>query len=245
MSQDTLQFAHFQYAGVDAEKFLQGQVTVNVSKLGNNEFRPTAICDLKGRIQFGLWLKRQSAELIDIVITEDLAEEFAAHVKKFGAFSKATLSAASTIYPAIIDNQATFTPEENQAATIFDWQATAIQNGQAWISQATAHLFQPQELRLHQRGGVDYDKGCYLGQEIIARLWFKAKPKHWLHLIQGQGQAPNAGEQLNKDVQVVNCLNDANGWIALVTAKPESLIDLNVDVLDLPEALNGDVARPK
>ncbi|KAF7276537.1 hypothetical protein GWI33_010103, partial [Rhynchophorus ferrugineus] len=41
-------------------------------------------------------------------------------------------------------------------------------------------------------------------------------------------------------------LDDSNGWIALVTAKPDALIDLgNVEILNLPENLNGDVARPK
>lgn len=245
MSSTMLNFTHFQYIGADAEKFLQGQVTVNIAKLDHHTFQATAICDLKGRIHFGLWLRRQSAELIDIVIAQDLADEFAAHVKKFGAFSKATLSLANSIYPTVVDGQASFSEQENQVINLEDWQKIAIENGQAWITKETSHLFQPQELRLHQRSGVDYDKGCYLGQEIVARLWFKAKPKHWLHLIQGQGETPKAAEQLNHDVQVVNSLSIDNGWIALVTAKPDALINLNVEVLDLPEALNGDVARAK
>ncbi|KAA8732789.1 folate-binding Fe/S cluster repair protein [Acinetobacter qingfengensis] len=245
MSKDTLQFSQFVYQGVDAEKFLQGQVTVNVSKLTADEFRPTAICDLKGRIHFGLWLKRHSAEHIEIVISHDLADEFAAHVKKYGAFSKAKLSAESTLYPAIVDQQASFTEDATQQVDIKLWQSIAIDQGQAWITQQTVHLFQPQELRLHQRHGVDYDKGCYLGQEIIARLWFKAKPKHWLHLITGQGDVPAPASQLHHDVEVVNSLATTNGWKALVSAKPEALTTLDVQILDLPEGLNGDVARAK
>ncbi len=245
MTQDALSFAHFHYTGSDAEKFLQGQVTVNVAKLNADAFCPTAICNLKGRIQFGLWLKRHSSESIEIIISQDLAEGFAAHIKKFGAFSKATLSPADTIYPTIDQSNIGFSSNIAQQADHFDWQALAIRTGEAWISKDTSELFQPQELRLHQRGGVDYDKGCYLGQEIIARLWFKAKPKHWLHLIQAQGNAPKPAEHLNNDVQVVNSLNTDNGWIALVIAKPDALIDLNVEVLDLPKELNGDVARPQ
>lgn len=246
MSLATLEFAHFEYTGADAEKFLQGQVTVDVSKLTHDHYQSTAICDLKGRIHFGLWLKRISAEQIFIVIAQDLAEEFALHVKKFGAFSKATLQPTDTIYPAIIDDRATFSLDESAKVDVDDWQKNAIKNGQAWITKETSHLFQPQELRLHQRGGVDYDKGCYLGQEIIARLWFKAKPKHWLHLIQGQGDAPQVAENLNNDVQIVNAIaTENNTWLALVTAKPTALESLDVKVLDLPEVLNGDVARPQ
>lgn len=243
MSQDHLSFCQFVYQGVDAATFLQGQLTVNVTKL-TAHWQATAICDLKGRIQFGLWLKRVADDAFTIVISADLADAFMAHVKKYGAFSKAVLSTPQPVYPAIINGQALFTADATQQADAVDWQKTAILHGQAWISQATAHLFQPQELRLHQRGGVDYDKGCYLGQEIIARLWFKAKPKHWLHLIHGQADCPQPADLLNDDVQVVNSVADAQGhWWALVNAKPEALVDLTVTVLDLPDGLNGSVAR--
>ncbi len=241
----TLSFAHFSYTGADAEKFLQGQLTVNVNKLDEQHYQATAICDLKGRIQFGLWLKRLSHEQFSLVVSQDLADELQAHIKKFGAFSKATLSPAESVYPTIIEHDATFTLVAEHACTLDKWQHHAIQHGQAWITAQTSHLFQPQELRLHQRGGVDYDKGCYLGQEIIARLWFKAQPKHWLHLIQGQGQCPDVAQQLNSDVQVVNVIAHENGWLALVVAKPTALAELDVQILPLPEPLNGDVARPK
>jgi len=79
---------------------------------------------------------------------------------------------------------------------------------------------------------------------VIARLWFKAKPKAWLHLIQASGEVPALGEQLNKGVQVVNSTAFENGYIALVVARPDALEELEVTVLDLPERLSGDVARP-
>ncbi|WP_447502190.1 CAF17-like 4Fe-4S cluster assembly/insertion protein YgfZ, partial [Acinetobacter pittii] len=141
-------------------------------------------CDLKGRIHFGLWLKKINPESFEIVVAQDQAEEFAKHVKKFGAFSKMTLSEQGAVFPKVVNHQTEFNTTETD---ISEWQKQAIMTGQAWITQATEHEFQPQELRLHQREGVNYDKGCYLGQEIVARLWFKAKPKHWLHLVQGTG----------------------------------------------------------
>ena len=238
-----LKFTHFSFKGPDAAKFLQGQVTVNVDNLGDS-YQATAICDLKGRIQFGLWLKRTEPDHFDIVVSQDMADDFALHVKKYGAFSKAILSPAGEIYPALIELKPTFTDDVALQADVQFWQKEAIDLGEAWITKATSHLFQPQELRLHQRGGVDYDKGCYLGQEIIARLWFKAKPKHWLHLIHGDADCPQPADLLNDDVQVVNSVSASDGqWWALVSAKPEALVELNVTVLDLPEHLNGSVAR--
>lgn len=236
-----LAFTAFSLNGVDAQKFLQGQVTIHVERLALNESRYTAICDLKGRIHFGLWIKKLNTESFELVTTHDQAEEFAKHIKKFGAFSKMKLEEIGSVFPTIHGIQTEFSSNETD---IYTWQIEAIKSGQAWISKTTEHLFQPQELRLHQRDGVHFDKGCYLGQEIVARLWFKAKPKHWLHLIHAKGDLPAPATQLNKDVEVVNSVNINDGYLALVIAKPTALEGLGLDILDLPEALNGDVARP-
>ena len=237
-----LAFSSFTLNGVDAQKFLQGQVTLHVERLEENVTRYTAICDLKGRIHFGLWLTKLNPESFTIVTTQDQAEEFSKHIKKFGAFSKMKLEEAGQVYPTLQGDTTTFSAAVTDIAA---WRVQAIQHGQAYIDQAIEHVFQPQELRLHQREGVHYDKGCYLGQEVIARLWFKAKPKAWLHLIQGTDAVPAEAEQLDKSVQVVNSAPFENGYIALVVARPEALAELDVTVLDLPEYLNGDVARPQ
>ncbi len=237
-----LAFSSFTLIGVDAIKFLQGQVTVNVEALAENVTQYTAICDLKGRIHFGLWLKKLNPEHLEIVTTQDQAEEFAKHIKKYGAFSRMKLEETGAVSP--ITNALT-TDFSAKSTDITAWEITAIRTGQAYINQAIEGVFQPQELRLHQRGAINYDKGCYLGQEVIARLWFKAKPKAWLHAIQGSGAAPAQAEQLNKGVQVVNSTAIENGYLALVVARPEALEELEVTVLDLPESLSGDVARPQ
>ena len=237
-----LAFSSFTLNGVDAQKFLQGQVTLNVAALAENVTRYTAICSLKGRIQFGLWLKKLNPESFEIVTTQDQSEEFAKHIKKFGAFSKMKLEQTVQVFPTLTDDSTDFSPTETD---INVWQLQAIEAGQAWISATTAELFQPQELRLHQREGVHYDKGCYIGQEIIARLWFKAKPKSWLHLVQGTGDVPAPATQLNKDTQIVNSIAINGDYKALVVAKPAALEELGLQVLALPTSLNGDVARPQ
>lgn len=237
-----LAFSSFTLNGVDAQKFLQGQVTLHVERLAENTTRYTTICNLKGRILFGLWLTKINSESFEIVAVSDQAEDLAKHIKKFGAFSKMKLEEAGTVYPTADGIQTTFATEPTDVQA---WTLAAIESGQAFIQAASTELCQPQELRLHQRESIHYDKGCYLGQEVIARLWFKAKPKAWLHVIQGTEAAPSVGAQLHNNVQVVNSIAIEGGYKALVVAKPETLEEIGVNMLELPEELSGDVARPQ
>ncbi len=235
------QFVQLTIQGDDAEKFLQGQITIDVTKLGLS-YQPTALSNLKGRIEFGLWIKKQDENHYDVVVSADCSDALLAHLNKFGAFSKFTTSAPVTIYPCVLDNEPTFSQSADNADAQ-QWAAISIATGNYWIVAETQGQFQPQELRLHQRGGMDYDKGCYLGQEVIARIYFKAAPKAFLHRVKGSGDAPAAGEKLGK-IQIVNAMPSDTGFEALVVSRPEALMDSEMSILDLPEALQADVARP-
>lgn len=226
---DQLGFCAFQLTGIDADKFLQGQLTINTQKVGDT-FLPCAICNLKGRVAFGLWIKRVSDGFL-LVMASDLADSFKTHIKKYGAFSKIHLSDPTPIYPCVIDDLPSFSDNETDS----DWEnfaKTSLQTGNYWLTLRTAEQFQPQELRLHQRGGVDYDKGCYLGQEIVARLWFKSTPKAWLHRI----ALTNEASKPNDKVQIV-C---EFGGEALVVARPDALDGIQVLQID---GLTGEFAR--
>lgn len=239
------QFVQISIEGVDAEKFLQGQLTCDVTKLGLS-YQAAAICNLKGRIDFGIWIKRHGEQEFDMVISQDCSASLLAHLKKFGAFSKFTTKDPIDVYPCVIDGIPTFSQSSDHDSDDerASWMAASIDSGNYWIVAATQGEFQPQELRLHQRGGMDYDKGCYLGQEVIARIYFKSAPKAFLHLIKGNGALPNAGDKID-NVQIVNAIAADNGFKALVVARPEHLENSDFTILPLPEALQADVARQK
>ncbi|MCL1624231.1 folate-binding Fe/S cluster repair protein [Moraxella sp. Tifton1] len=226
-------------SGKDAAKFLQGQLTINVNKL-NTALTPCAISDLKGRVQFGLWVNRNDDETFTVITTSDCMQDLITHLKKYGAFSKFHTSETTPIYPTAKDDLPTFSNDDREA-DFTRWAMMSIANGNYWITRDTQGLFQPQELRLHQRGGVDYDKGCYLGQEVIARLWFKASPKAYLHRIL-LPQECQFGEKIDK-IQIVNGVMVADGFDALVIGTPDAVSQAG-QILPLPNSLMGGVARP-
>ncbi len=248
------QFQQLSIQGDDAEKFLQGQLSCDVTKLGLS-YQAAAIGNLKGRIEFGIWIKKQAEKHYEVVISADCTDSLKAHLNKYGAFSKFETSSPTPMYPCVIADEPTFSHKDthNTLEDTQAWMKYSIAAGNYWITSETQGEFQPQELRLHQRGGMDYDKGCYLGQEVIARIYFKSAPKAFLHYVQGTGELPVAGEKLGK-IQVVNAiasdqesLHDLNnkGFEALVVARPEHLAAGELTILALPLALQADVARPK
>lgn len=57
------------------------------------------------------------------------------------------------------------------------WQALQIANGIARIEAATVEEFVPQILNYDHTGHISFNKGCYTGQEVVARLHYLGKPK--------------------------------------------------------------------
>jgi len=77
------------------------------------------------------------------------------------------------------------------------WELLDIQAGYPWLSPQTSEKFLPQMLNLDLIEGLDYQKGCYPGQEIIARLHFRGQLKRNLYFATCSFNArPEIGDQL-------------------------------------------------
>ena len=58
-----------------------------------------------------------------------------------------------------------------------DWTLAHIQAGVAWISATSSEQFVPQATNYELVGGVNFQKGCYPGQEVVARSQYLGKLK--------------------------------------------------------------------
>ena len=64
------------------------------------------------------------------------------------------------------------------------WRYLDILAGLPWLTSETSEEFIPQMLNLDQLGGISYNKGCYTGQEIVARTHYLGKAKRALCLAE-------------------------------------------------------------
>ncbi len=62
------------------------------------------------------------------------------------------------------------------------WSLYDIEAGLPWILETTSEQFLPQMLNLDFTDGLSYEKGCYPGQEVIARLHYRGQAKKRLYL---------------------------------------------------------------
>ena len=77
----------------------------------------------------------------------------------------------------------TKTPCSTEKTDDTTWRKNNIDNKLAILTQKTSLLFTPQMIELEKLGGVSFEKGCYVGQEIVARTQHLGQLKRHLHRI--------------------------------------------------------------
>lgn len=190
--------------GKDAGVFLQGQLTQNVLTLKENTARFALYCTREGRVKanFLLWKKGENYYLI---LADDLKEKIVSDFKKYILRSQVFISIKNEKLGGVFDaHQKEFLHFENNRIFLNDnriiqinadfdlneslknkWRFLEIKSGLPWIMKKTSELFTPQMLSF-ENIAVDFKKGCYLGQEIIARTHYLGKSKRSLFILKSQ-----------------------------------------------------------
>ncbi len=241
---NTYRLSHYgliRISGIDATKFLQGQVTCDVREVTDQQSRLGAHCDVKGRVQVTFRLFKFNEDYY-LLLLKNLIDHTLKLLNKYAVFSKVKLEdiseqwsiiglsgtltdmptnidAATRIENCVVIRVPSATPRciiigenanlqklqqqlanELQTAEIEAWELLDIQAGIPTIYPETIGLFTPHDINYPQINGVSFNKGCYTGQEIIARMQFLGKLKQHLYRIQfAADAAPAIGTPLVDD----------------------------------------------
>lgn len=123
------------------------------------------------------------------------------------------------------------------------WRRLQILRGVPWIGGETAEKFIPQHVNWDLLGGVDFKKGCYVGQEIIARLYYLGNVKRRGWIMSGEGAPPAPGSKI-EEADVVDAVPNGGRFSAFVSA-PRGVADLMPPPYPLPSAEEDKKSRPK
>ncbi|MBY8931781.1 folate-binding protein YgfZ [Pseudomonas sp. Wu6] len=120
-------------------------------------------------------------------------------------------------------------------AELNEWLLGQIRAGIGQVMPQTRELFIPQMLNLQAVGGVSFKKGCYTGQEIVARMQYLGKLKRRLYRLSlVAAQVPEPGTALFAPSH-----NSSIGEV-VIAAKADQSIEL-LAVLQAEAADNGDI----
>jgi tRNA-modifying protein YgfZ len=98
-------------------------------------------------------------------------------------------------YDDLADAQALWEALPHLSAEV--WLAALTADGIPLVSQPVSQMFLPQMLNLEALGAIDFTKGCYLGQEVVARAQHRGQVKRRLARLTWSGtEAPAAGAEV-------------------------------------------------
>lgn len=201
-------------SGIGAESFLQGQLTTDVTKANSESLLWTAHCNLKGRmVSLGLLYRNDHG--FQYIVPSDIADKAIARLQKFVLFAKVKIEAKDSLvfgcWDEDIKNSLEYTERQsiiisNEAiacsAEQTDWQILEIQQQHAWLTETTIAQFMPSEINLAKLGGVSLNKGCFVGQEVIARLHYLGKTKKELAVFESK-QSYSDGKVIEQDGKAI------------------------------------------
>src|SRR6478609_5557514 len=125
------------------------------------------------------------------------------------------------------------------AMTLATWRWLEVESGIVTIEAATVDRFVPQMVNFELVGGVDFQKGCYPGQEVVARSQYRGTTKRRTLLFDCD-LVPAEGE----DVFVAGDINEPAGTVANAAPHPaqrggSALVEVRLAALGADLRLGG------
>ena len=215
--------------GADARDFLHAQLTVDVQNLPADHASLAGWCSAKGRL-LATFLVVPAPQGFLLQLSRDLAAAVAKRLSMFVLRAKVKVVDESESWaqfgvwdaeaPAGVtwDGARVRVPRGNArylqleplaGATLVPnaheetWTLQEIRAGTPLITAATQDQFVPQMVNLEKLDAVDFRKGCYPGQEIVARAQYRGQVKRrMVHLAAPAGAQLRPGDAFNGGVVV-------------------------------------------
>ncbi|HEU0224347.1 MAG TPA: hypothetical protein VFR29_02840 [Steroidobacteraceae bacterium] len=231
--------------GREARTFLQGQLTGDLLAVDRHPGMLAAACNRQGRVLAVLRLAARGQAVL-LLLPRAMAPLLVAHLSRFVLRSAvafgdvageviglldappALQSAADAAGLAVLvagPARALLVGSRASADGVLaglpqgaagDWEAASIEDGEPAIHPETSGLWLPQMINLDLLGALSFSKGCYLGQEVVARAQHLGRIKRRMLRYAGPaGEPPGPGQMLyagrEPAAQVVRACGHGNG----------------------------------
>jgi folate-binding protein YgfZ len=219
-------FATIAVTGPDAKAFLQGQLSFDLDQLTAQRMELAGCNSAQGRVQAVLWLiERRDAillivpyALLDATLSRlrkyvlrskvklETTDRFAVHAAPDVSLEGAAQNhrevgdRSYVRWPGLAGRTLCIAPvsdgDDVQIAVSQHWHRADIEGGLPQVYPQTHEAFVAQMLNLDVLGGISFEKGCYTGQEIIARTHFRGAIKRRMLRFSAGDAPPEPGTRI-------------------------------------------------
>lgn len=184
--------------GTDAIAFAQAQFSSNLASLADGRWQFSAWLDAQGRVKFLFHLVRLDAQRLLLLLRGGQAEALAIELRRYvfrakaaitphaarplGTGSPLPLYAAKQTGDALVVGCGPYSLKVDAAAE-GNWRLAQLRTSWPWLPESLAGEMLPAWLGLGTLGATSLDKGCYPGQEIVARMHYRGGSKRHLHHV--------------------------------------------------------------
>jgi folate-binding protein YgfZ len=195
------------FSGADAGDFLHNQLSSDVLALSPDESTFACYCEPKGRVLALMLVSRHHDDYL-VILADSLAATIAKRLQMYvirakvdievldgfsvvgihadigieaqpGKLAVLAIPNSSNSFLLTSDIDAVDSSKTRQE----EWKLAELRAGAVWLKPETSGQFLPQMLGFDQLGAVNYRKGCYPGQEIVARIHYLGKVKRHPRLV--------------------------------------------------------------
>jgi folate-binding protein YgfZ len=221
----TFQFAEtLLIEGPDAMSFAQAQFSSPVDSLTVGNWQFSAWLDPRGRVRELFHLARLGDARYLLLLRGGEARKTAEELRRFVFRSKLDVSAlparnlatgpAQPMHRVTDDGVVVSLGCDSHSLEVSStvpgdnaWRLLQLRAGWPWLPASLAGELLAPALSLQRLRAVSTDKGCYPGQEIVARLHFRGGHKRHLHHV-SLSRPASAGDRLCRDGREIGCLLD-------------------------------------
>ena len=161
---------------------------------------------------------------------------------EIGAATLVTLYPADGCPRALWIAEAGSPPPAGPTLTPEQWAWSEVRAGIATVTPPIAEAFVPQMLNYESVGGVNFKKGCYPGQEVVARSQFRGTLKRRAYLAHGDA-ALQAGDEL------FDASGESCGTVAQAAANPDggfdAIVSLQISAFEVGTVYLGQADGPR
>ena len=242
-----------EFRGVDAVRFTQAQLMSDVDALADGTWQWSGWLTPKGRVVALGALLRRDAETLWLALPDRPATLLATELQRFVFRSKVKIAARDDLHvggalaaaseargavAALAEESAEMDLSADGGARVLRiganpfpmdanaaerWRAFDLQHGLPRLDPASEAQWTPQQLSLERLRAFSVKKGCYPGQEIVARTHFLGQAKRGLVLLEtADGSNVGAGTIGDVDGHAVSPVVSAAGALALGVMAPET-----------------------